>query len=704
MESYIKKILLIVLLIIPVFYTYSQIPSHESRIVLLGLHNETLYSVDSNALLRTYNEKDRTHSFEIPLRKNILRAFFEYPYIVLVDTTNMMYVYDIPSKVIVYSAPFLSTPLEPGAIKFSQENNIFSFTSLDSIKILETNTWTPITDIPYSNSPSTFLFISQTQKNILSYNSSSTIEYRSLHDQKVFKSVPVPSLLKSPVINSNLRFFIGFANNVLSTVEILDGITTDSILLFQTILQLFPSATNTESTTTVHALTIDRDSGYHIHTFESDNNGILTKNDLLTIDTIKPISSVTSNNNYIYVGFENGELWQYNKNTRTLNYNILVSDNTFALYDSIYTNNNIILSTTEGILSIDISNTSALPQTVNVLQKQPLYNPTFITKSSNDISILSTSVPYRHTVLANNNIDYNKNTSVPSLLFPMSNDMTLKPPVPIADNISKLFITDNYYIGYSHTSATLTIDNKKDTEQKLIFTSKFLFDIVTHPTHNTPILFTNTPLEKKENIDNITDTSNVFFTYQIDSIKQGSIITPFVPPLKVPFIPHNLYSLNIIGSPNNQALLVTMPHQAHDEFSSVYLLTLPNSIDSTAPFIYPTHILNIATVTHSHIVKLIPQGQYKEKIFIFSQNSITILSINLDTMSVDYEHTVPFPTVFGNFLNAHISISEQNSSLYIISMVDANNTVSVLSYQEKVGFTNIANANIHTNNTISYIE
>lgn len=726
--EYMKKIILSIIIIVVIVSTAIAqtlpliTPSHESKIIMMGIQDNNLYTLDSNGLLRNTNINNFSSTFSIPTRKTISQAFFSFPYIVMIDTQFTMYVYNLQNKFVVFTAPFLET--STGTIAFSSDLSLFSFTGQSGIQVFNTVMWTQINQYNYQSASSQFLFISKNNQNLMSYYSNGQIEYYSIPSSTILKSTPSEIHLNAMLLNSTLRYAIGYTSNTVNTIDMISGTTRDSLLFNEQFINIYPNTSTNKDRIHISTLSLKNNGEQNIRVFTISPDGSIIENDLIAITLPNNSTSGIIYDSFLYIGFEDGQVWRYPISKPNANPQVIIEDNTLAIYDAIYETNNIILSTIEGTLNIPIvlekqnivtSTDFQFSNSIPSLNAQPMNNPTFIISKKNNVQVhtdtpiylLSSTVPYSHTILPLERSTptiyqnqkkatgtLNSNNTGYSLLFSLEkNTFHALNPIPIKPNLNYIYKDSKYTIAYSTIDSQLYIKHDTTNLQIPLFSSRFIFDISYSEIDNQLILWTNTPLIT-ENI-NTNILINTIYSYQLIN----GILVPAYTPYSLPFVTE-LYSFNIIQSTPSKILVTN--YKKETKLTTILLVTMPDPSQKSTTNIYPQHIEYITEISNQNILKIVPLKGKKNIAVFFTENSMRLITLDLEKNQLGYEHKISYPKEFGQFLTSTITpLIDTKTIKYFITLIDKNNTVSTfLIDQDKIQHIN--NFNIYNNKIIYF--
>ncbi len=336
----------------------SFIPSHESAIRMLAVHNDFLYALDEGGLLTitkvmdthaSQTEKTPSHSYTVLHRPSAIHdAKFLYPYIIFTASTidyDIVYVYHIAQRYIVFSAPYKRGT----AHAFSPSQRLFSYVNNSGrLVVVTTATWKQQQEHAIALSPS-FIAISHTEKNIMLYDAKGTIVYKNLYSGEVLKRVATLDALKHLRMNDTRRFAVGIPGNSLAVVDLVNGKMVDTIVISSTPRQVF----SVEDSNKVISLGSFSDSSQILQGFDLSKSGQLVEEDSLTIENDAHVSAVFASAQKLHIGFEDGSVSVYDMQDKRLS--PVLFDKTIANYDVRIAQNTLFFANVDGIRSIPLS-------------------------------------------------------------------------------------------------------------------------------------------------------------------------------------------------------------------------------------------------------------------------------------------------------------------------------------------------------------
>lgn len=705
--------------IVTIVYAYPQsIPNHEADIIMMGLEEEVLYTLDSNGLLLINNLSNKKSDFRTPLRRPLFTAFFQYPYIIFVDRTYIMYVYDINNNFITYSSKFLNTH-QKGSVAFSPDKEVFAYTGTDKVHILQTNSWSEISSYKYNNSPAQFLIVSPNRDNIMSYHYQGEIEYHDLQNASLLKSANSEQLLHSLMLNNTFRFGVGFNDNTLITIDILNGKIVDEILFTNTIINLYPGY-NKDNIAQFTIISKENDDTQSSKLFTLSDAGFIQEDDLFTVSLPKQSSQMISNNNSIYIGFIDGEVWNFQGTPHIQNKNIIIEDNTVAIYDAIYYEEYILISSIDGIFKYPLdtsNNTSNInPRPLNI-QNHPLSNPVFIVSPTYDeeppIKLLSTNTSYENLLPPvnplNSSINYDKyrlstEESKPakliSLLFSIDNNFEIYSPIPLKKGISNIQLNNIYRVAFSSIDSQLYIQTQDADMRVPLLSPRHIYQQGTQSQNEGNVLWTTTVLTDNQlQVPNNRD--NMIYSYRVNSE-----IAPAHPPFSFPFLKNEIFDFQIIETEEYHSFLIASSDYQSSETNFYFTeISSQDEKNKNQTVVYPNYVQPLLKISKYSPLKILPFGLQRSNFIILTEEEIYILSIDLTNKKLGFSYRVAYPPELGILHSAHIqAVKGIESETYILTLVDKNNTVSILKLHNTKNLEILTNFHIHTSNKVNVIK
>ncbi len=648
--------------------TFSFIPSHEAAIRMVAVHNGFLYVLDANGLLtitktsevrKSQRMKSSLESYRIVHRKYAIRdASFSYPYIVFTNDADMLYIYNITQRYMVFSASYKRGT----SYTFSPSKRLFSYIDETGLVVISTATWAAQHTYVINETPS-YIAISKTEKNIMLYVQEGAILYKNIYTGEVLKRISTTDALTHLAMNTTRRFAVGISGNSLSIVDLVNGHAVDTIVISSFPTRIFAQ----QNSHKIVSLSTFSDNSQMLKLFNFSNNGQLLEEDILNVDNGGTVSTLFAQEKKLYIGFEDGSLSMYDIKDKTLN--AILFDKTIANYDIITSQNTIFFANTDGIRSIALSSLVKDSGKKNLTPQfipQTLVSPLFAS------SVVLKSLPY-----------IVSRARTISLLFELrkaeDGQIRFLPPIPLSFLPSTVVVNSTSLFAYSQQFAKGSLIHstaqKTDTSEANTLQQSENF-IVNHPSFafhfdDDSTLFTSAPLN--EQADGGNAASNLLYAYRVlektfENSEKKSDNSIFV----------KKYALELPFSMEDTLYIRHIPAQS-SRFILVRKVLSQRNNNAIMEFLLVDYVINSKDIGEVTRITVLAREEYDEdSLFLYqvSDDIIKIITIARDTMffttshartgNAIYHTAIPYPDKISRILRAHITDS-------LLTAVDVNN-------------------------------
>ena len=697
--------------------------THESKILLVIQYEQHIYSLDDKSLLKIQNinttSSDTTKTIFIG-REKLNSAYFHYPFIITETAHKSIILYNIIEQKNLYTFPS-----DGHSSAISNDSTLFSFSYKSNIVIIDLINRNIINSIPFNKSIyPLFIILAANNKNIMIYYSNGTIEYRQINTKKVLKRIKNDNQILALALNKNRRYIIGYNDNNLISIDAINGTTISNYFFFDTIKQIKIS----HSANTVLVISEDSNAIQSISFYTILQNGKLIIDDTIQISGLDKISSISQTKDLtLFVGKTDGSIFMYKNKENILS--LLYPNTTQAIYDASIFNSSLVIAKSNSLVHFPLSTiiTKSNKQLHNKINKKNStyheieYSPNIFLQYENPSFI----IPNNLTEDSNNSVYILSKNETNPLLYILDENFSLIKVDTLQFIPDLLFIPNNKHIFYYQKQKSFLVSRINTRETNIsLDTNQLLYTLQYHTNitqNSSPLLWLNTPIYQTKNINNTitelklwaypleniqqisplsnknTDASNNANTIlsQVDTLNTSNIQSNTSnPSIQFPFNSKNVLYIQAINTMNRNSFFIVIntelpsnntfiDNNAKFPYQNIHISTLGYTVHLATENITQKNTSNsfslinipLTNINYDEVLFILPYGDNKETLLIFTKQYIRIITINTNTVNLSLDIHTKYPDNFGIIRNVGIYDN------YIV-MVDVHNSLIILEIQE----------------------
>ncbi len=686
------------------------IPSHESIILFVEDHDQKLYSLDQNALLKIQDTRvapaqkttdEAKEQYTSISRTRLSHAFLRFPYIISTTIDNVIEIYDIIQKSIL-----VRTHSDGNIVRLSQDKRLLLYTLSSKIYLWNIPTQGLLRSIPFpQNKIPKHIEIASTNENIMIYYDDGTIQYRQSSTGRVLKEITESPVLESLVLNKNRRFAVGFNGSNLMSVNLLDGSITSNLLYPERIKKVV----FLRDLDSVLVVSSQQSNMENVQSYKVSEDGRLEQDDLVRLSGLQDITYISYvKDKYFLFGEATGDILSYKTNTNT--FNLVYTNESSAIYDAFPVDQKLFLARSDGIIHFPLSQLLGDPSKKNTVKTKTIEGTLFLL-AYNDPQFYPIE-PLLKTPSTTANITGNEQQSTSNeqqskffivsqeklypLLYTFSEDLTLS-----TQNLqfipSQIIRTEeDRILYYSEEDSTLVYSLQDQSRSYTFLGSRLIFSTqrtaeqstiwLNEALHETAELLTDSTYTRLWNYDS--SIINAQISPKTEQLTQQPLVfenESHLNRIDIPFNEDDIVYFEALDSPNDVFFLVVNETASqNDRENSTPSLQLPirypskrlvyllsDVTEQNSQSFFPLAITELGSVEDKTIVEIATLGKQQETLLIFTSQNILRFQINLETMNLQLKSSFLYPKDLGVPLKIRVF---ENYIFY----VDRNNVVSTL--------------------------
>lgn len=687
------------------------VPDHEEEILLVTLHNDLLYTVDKNGLLKIkkidrslFKQKANTaKTFLTISRETLKKVSMYYPYIFSITQNGTIEIFDLNNKLLL-----AYVQADEGIISLSKSRTIFAYLHQSKIHVLGLPDQTVLSNIAFSSfNPPAHIEIAKNNENMMIYYKNGTIEYRQCRGGRLLKSIKSNVSLESIVLSESRKYAVGFSQANLLSVDVLTGAIVSN-LRFPNRIDSVISGSNKN---TIFILSTNTAGIQTLNNYRIQSNGQLLQNDSLQIAGLKNISGISeTDTGILLMGKTDGTLLAYNTKSNT--FTLVYTNSTHAIFDAILQNEQLILAKSNGLVQVPLRDIVPVNTRQRTIQKE--YNISVALQYSQPEFFVPR---FRQSNQARK--DSNADSSMTEAFYVVSQEEinplmysfgamgTLQNTYPLQFIPTKLFAPSSNLILYYQDQNSSIVSRTERGENRYFFSAGKLFFSVENSASDA-MIWLNAPLHATDSNAATTQAMELWgYPFDVvdakparemgnekssllllENIKEGEHV-------ELPFNESDIHYIEPVGREESNAhsfIVITKDaisplvsteksqkfnFESRNNDYSVYFLTLLQKNEEKFSPLVSTHTKKLTSIHGDRVIKAVPYKTENKAVLIFTLNRIILIEIDSSRQKLLRETRSPYPDEFGQLLQLR---TFQNHVL----IIDKNNVLMLMRFEKNV--------------------